>query len=141
MPSLRKLDSNPLLKCQSEIAVKIRNMVLSSKSSIETTCRWRVNLLLMSLRPPPGGPIAPTNNCKNNVYNSVWYYRLIPYNNKWYEMKMIYGNKWDIDILTGIIIIKNLEDDNDNNFLSKLSTDLVLLYLHLKWRNTNICHC
>ena len=61
-PSLEKGASKPFPKCQSEMLVKIRVIVTSSNSSIEMTCRWRVKRPVMSLRPPPGGPIAPTNN-------------------------------------------------------------------------------
>lgn len=58
------LASKPLAKCQSKIEQKILSSVLSSKESIE-----RINICLANLRetssePPPGGPMAATNNWK-----------------------------------------------------------------------------
>lgn len=61
-PSLVKIASKPLPKCQSTREVNILVMVESSKDSIETMLRCLVNLPVMWLRPPPGGPIAHTNN-------------------------------------------------------------------------------
>lgn len=63
-PSLPKDASNPLAKCQSTMDVKILVMVLSSNESIDMILRWRVNRPEISLRPPPGGPMAETNNWK-----------------------------------------------------------------------------
>ena len=63
-PSLPKDVSNPLAKCQSTMDVKILVMVLSSNESIDMILRWRVNRPEISLRPPPGGPMAETNNWK-----------------------------------------------------------------------------
>ena len=65
-PMRVKTTSNPRLKCQSEMAVKMRIIVASSNSSTDTTCRWRTNRPVTSLRPPPGGAIAATNN-----YNAI----------------------------------------------------------------------
>ena len=62
-PFLTKGPSYPLAKCQSVIVVKIRVSVASSNSSMETMFKWRVKRLVMSLRPPPGGPMAVTSSC------------------------------------------------------------------------------
>jgi hypothetical protein len=63
LPIRKKDESNPFAKCQSDIVVKIRIIVFSSNSSMETTCKCRTNRDVMSFRPPPGGPIAPINSC------------------------------------------------------------------------------
>ena len=61
-PSLENAESNPFAKCQSQIDVNIFVNVLSSKSAIETTFICRVNLSVISFRPPPGGHIAVTRS-------------------------------------------------------------------------------
>ncbi len=43
------------------MALKIVAMASSSKSFIVMVLRWRRKRAVMGLRPPPGGPIAPTN--------------------------------------------------------------------------------
>ena len=50
------------------MAVKMRVIVVSSNSSIEMTFICRNNRCVISLRPPPGGPIAP----KNSYANKPW---------------------------------------------------------------------
>ncbi|RMX48219.1 hypothetical protein pdam_00005426, partial [Pocillopora damicornis] len=59
---LPKEESNPLAKCQSTMEVNILVMVLSSNESMDMIFIWRVNRSEMSLRPPPGGPMADTNS-------------------------------------------------------------------------------
>lgn len=61
-PSLPKEESNPLAKCQSTMEVNILVMVLSSNESMDMIFIWRVNRSEISLRPPPGGPMADTNS-------------------------------------------------------------------------------
>lgn len=54
--------SKPLLKCQSKIMEKIFRIASLVNDSMAMTLKWRRNLELMSLRPPPGGPMAATIN-------------------------------------------------------------------------------
>ena len=54
--------SKPLLKCQSMITEKILRIVSLVNDSIAITLKWRKNLEVISLRPPPGGPIAATKS-------------------------------------------------------------------------------
>ena len=61
-PSLPKDASNPLAKCQSTMEVKILVIVLSSNESMDMILMCRVNRSEMSLRPPPGGPMADTKS-------------------------------------------------------------------------------
>ena len=66
-PSLPKEESNPLAKCQSTMEVNILVMVLSSNESMDMIFIWRVNRSEMSLRPPPGGPMADTNSWNKEI--------------------------------------------------------------------------
>ena len=66
-PSLLKMASNPLLKCQSTIEEKILVIVLSSKDSMEMMLKCRVNLPVMWFLPPPGGPMAATSSCRRGT--------------------------------------------------------------------------
>ena len=50
--------------------VKIFVMVLSSKESIDIIFKCRVNRPEMSLRPPPGGPMAETNSWKKTKFKN-----------------------------------------------------------------------
>ena len=67
LPFRTKLLSKPFPKCRSQMEPKIRVMQASSNSSIVTMFMWRVMRLEMSLRPPPGGPIAETSSCDRKI--------------------------------------------------------------------------
>jgi hypothetical protein len=58
------LTSKPLAKCHSMMEPKILSSVLSSNESIQRINMCRVNRPDISFEPPPGGPMAATNNWK-----------------------------------------------------------------------------
>jgi hypothetical protein len=54
--------SKPLAKCHSIMEPKIVSRVVSSNESIDRINMCQVNRLDISFEPPPGGPMAATNN-------------------------------------------------------------------------------
>jgi len=62
--NLAMLASKPLAKCHSMMEPKIVSRVVSSNESTERINMCQVNRPDISFEPPPGGPMAATNNCK-----------------------------------------------------------------------------